>query len=97
MTRAELQRLWARGQRGWPEDSPVAQFPNPPLLAALAGGAVAAVTSGSAQAAGRAVLYVGLGVWAYLELTAGANRLRRAIGAAGLAFVVVRITSAFDG
>ena len=97
MTRAELQRLWAQGQRGWPEDFPVAQFPNPPLLAALAGGAVAAATSGSTRAAGHAVLYVGLGVWAYLELTAGANWLRRAVGAAGLAFVIVRVASAFDG
>src|SRR4051812_26419670 len=60
MTAAEL---WRRGQVGWPERFPVAQFPNAPLMTAIAGWGFAAVTDGTAHDAGRAVFTVGLSVW----------------------------------
>lgn len=75
----------------------VAQFPNAPLLVALA----AALTSlflddGTAAAdVARSVFYVGLTVWAYEEATDGVNRFRKVLGIAGLLFVVVRIAQGF--
>jgi hypothetical protein len=83
--------LWERGQRGWPEESPVVQLPNPPLLVAFGGWLVAAQTDGSAQSAGRGVFYAGLAAWAWGELAEGANWVRRALGVAGFAFVIVRL------
>ena len=83
--------LWRRGQRGWPASYPVAQFPNAPLLVALGGWLVAALTDGSAHAYARAVFYTGLAAWAWEELTDGSNGLRRAFGAVGLVYVVVKV------
>jgi hypothetical protein len=69
----------------------VAQFPNPQLIVALAGlVASQLIDSGSfAWALSRALFFVGLTVWAWLELTDGVNGFRRMLGAAGLAFVLV--------
>jgi hypothetical protein len=71
----------------------VAQFPNPPLILALAG-----LVSGrlldegsSGWALARSFFFVGLGVWAWLELTDGVNGFRRVLGAAGLAFVFISL------
>ena len=97
MNREDLGRLWRAGQRGWPPGSPVAQFPNAPLLLALAGWLVAALASGTAADAGRAVWYAGLAAWAWLELAEGANAFRRVLGAGGLIYVVVRLTQALGG
>jgi len=97
VTRAELGRLWRAGQRGWPPGSPVAQFPNAPLLLAFAGALVGALASGTAADAGRAVWYAGLAAWAWLELADGVNAFRRVLGAAGLVYVVVRVTQALGG
>lgn len=83
--------LWRRGQHGWPASYPVVQLPNAPLLVALGGSLVAALTDGSAHAYGRATFYTGLAAWAWEELTDGANLLRRALGAAGLGYVVVSV------
>ena len=95
MDRRRIAALWARGQRGWPPGSPVAQFPNPPLIAAFVALAVGALTEGAVHAVARAVFYLGLGVWAYLELAQGVNAFRRVIGAVGLAYVIVRLAQAF--
>lgn len=97
MTRGRAARLWRAGQRGWPPRSPVAQFPNPPLLLALAGWLVGALASGTAADAGRAVWYAGVAAWAWLELTDGANAFRRLLGAAGFVYVVVRVADALGG
>ena len=86
--------LWRRGQRGWPADFPLVQFPNAPLLVAAVGWLVAALTSGVAHDYGRATFYTGLAAWAWKELEAGVNWFRRGIGAAGLLFVIVRIAEA---
>jgi hypothetical protein len=92
-----LKDVWRRGQRGWPARHPVVQFPNPPLIVAATGFLLAVVTTGSVADYGRATFYAGLAVWAWLELTDGANRLRRVLGAAGLVLVVVKVGEALGG
>ena len=89
-----LREAWRRGQRGWPADAPVAQFPNPPLLLAIAGWLVAAVTDGAVHDYARAVFYVGLASWAWLELSSGVNRVRRVLGGAVVIFVIVQVARA---
>ena len=90
-TRPSTTELWQRGQHGWPASYPVAQFPNAPLLVALGGWFVAALTDGAAHDYARATFYTGLAAWAWEELTDGANGLRRALGAAGLGYVIVTV------
>lgn len=80
--------------RSWPASFPLVQSPNPPLLAALAGLLVAALTDGSVHAYARAVFYAGLAAWAYLELASGVNWFRRVLGAAGLLYVVIKVGAA---
>ncbi len=80
--------LWRRGQEGWPRRYPLAQFPNAPLLASFAGSGLAALTSGDAHDVGRSVAILGLGVWAWMELTDGVNAVRRLVGAGALVWVV---------
>ncbi|HEU4975250.1 MAG TPA: hypothetical protein VFT50_09190 [Baekduia sp.] len=86
--------LWRRGQRGWPASYPVAQLPNAPLLVALGGWLVAALTDDSVHAYARATFYTGLAAWGWEELADGANGVRRAFGAAGLGYVVVKVGQA---
>jgi hypothetical protein len=85
---------WRRAQRGWPASFPLVQAPNAPLLVAFGGWLVAALTDDSVHDYGRAVFYVGLSAWAYEELSDGANWARRALGAAGLVYVVVKVGEA---
>lgn len=85
---------WRRWQRGWPASFPLVQFPNAPLLVALGGLVVAALTTGSVHAYARAVFYVGLAAWAWEELSGGVNWVRRVVGAAGLIFVVIKVAQA---
>ncbi|MBK5109904.1 MAG: hypothetical protein JJE10_00895 [Thermoleophilia bacterium] len=76
----------------------VAQTPNPPLVAAFIGGVVSLISSDGSLVHGvaRAVFIVGLAIWAYGELTEGVNGFRRALGAAGLAIVLVSLVSSFS-
>jgi hypothetical protein len=94
---AGARTAWERAQHGWPARYPVAQFPNAPLLLALAGSAVAAATDGSARDYARAAASAGLAAWAWLELSAGVNAFRRTLGAAALVLVVARVGSALGG
>ena len=87
-------KIWRRGQHGWPAGFPVVQLPNVPLLAALAGWLVAALTDGLVHDCARATFYTGLAAWAWKEVDDGVNWARRAIGAAGLVFVIVKIAVA---
>ncbi len=72
----------------------VAQFPNAPLAVAI----LAAIASrffdeGSvAHGLSRAIFYVALTIWAYMELADGVNLFRRVLGALGIAFVLMSIT-----
>jgi len=86
--------LWRRGQAGWPRSFPIVQFPNPPLLVALAGWGVAAATDGTVRDGGRWAFTLGLGVWAWEEATDGVNWFRRLLGAGGLAWVAFTLVSA---
>lgn len=86
-----------RASRGWPPSFPVLQPPNLPLWIALGGLLVAAVTDGTVHAYARAVFYVALTAWAWEELTSGVNWARRALGAAALVLVVLRVGAALGG
>ncbi len=70
------------------------QFPNAPLLVALGGWLLARLTDGSVHAYARATFYAGLAAWAWAELVGGANWVRRAVGAGGLVYVVVKVGAA---
>jgi hypothetical protein len=93
-TRLELAALWRRGKGGWPAGFPLVQFPNAPLIAALAAWLVAALTHGSVHAYARAAFYAGLTVWAWEEVAEGVNWVRRALGGAALVYVVVKVGAA---
>jgi hypothetical protein len=93
-TKPTVRDYWRRGQRGWPASFPIVQFPNAPLLAALGAWLVSALTGGSVHSYARAGFYAGLTAWAWEELAAGANWVRRAFGAAGLVYVVVKVGKA---
>ncbi len=88
--------LWRRGQRGWPASFPLVQLPNPPLLTAAAAWLIAAATDGSVHAYARAAFYAALAAWAWDETANGANWVRRALGVAGLLYVVVKVGAALD-
>ena len=68
--------------------------PNVPLLAALGAWLVAAFTDRSVHAYARAAFYAALAAWAWLEVTAGVNWVRRLLGAAGLVYGVVKVGAA---
>jgi hypothetical protein len=88
-----MAELWRRGQVGWPRRFPIAQFPNPPLLVALAGWALAAVTDGTPHDVARVVFTLGLTVWALEEAASGVNRFRRLLGAGVLVWIVAGLAS----
>ena len=79
----------------WPADYPIAQFPNPPLIIGLVALGARYLVSGTWADALAAIGYVFIAIWAYLELTAGVNLFRRAIGLAGLAYIVTVIAQRF--
>ena len=75
----------------------VGQFPNAPLLIALAAALIGALIEDGSAAddISRLIFYGALGVWALLEATEGVNGFRKALGIAGLVFVVVRVVQGF--
>ena len=74
----------------------IGQFPNAPLLVALAAALAGALLDDGSTAddISRVVSYGALGVWALWEVTDGVNGFRRALGVAGLVFVAVRVVQA---
>ena len=91
MRAVSIADLWRRGQVGWPRRFPVAQFPNPPLLLAFAGWALAAVAGGTAHDIGRVIFAVGLAVWALEEALRGVNWFRRLLGAGVLIWILASL------
>jgi hypothetical protein len=83
-----MQRM-ARWQ--WPQSFPIAQFPNPPLIAALLAAGAGHLTTGWAHSACGGVIYVALTVWAYEEARNGDNWFRRLLGAGALIYIASRI------
>lgn len=77
--------------RGWPRRFVIAQFPNAPLLVALAASVVASLTAGRVAGTAEAISRLALGVFAYLELVDGVNWFRRVLGAAVAVWLVVRL------
>jgi hypothetical protein len=75
----------------------VAQFPNGPLLIALAAALATLLLEEGTTASdvARAVFYVALTIWAYEEAADGVNRFRKGLGIAGLLFVVFRVAQGF--
>jgi hypothetical protein len=66
----------------------IAQFPNPPLIAAIAAGTVSRLASGDLARAAAVVGDVALLVWAVEEITDGANWFRRLLGVGGAALAL---------
>jgi hypothetical protein len=80
----------------WPKSVPVAQFPNPPLLVALAGWLVARITAtGPVHDWATATNEIGIAAWAWLELSEGVNWFRRVLGAAALIWLAGKLASQF--
>lgn len=96
-TRPDLVALWRRGQHGWPARFPLAQFPNAPLIVAVAGWLGAALTKDPARSYAEGTFYAGLTAWAWAEMAAGVNWFRRVIGVAGLVYVVAKIAESLRG
>lgn len=69
-----------------PRRFPIAQFPNFPMLVAIAAGGMARRSDGEAAHAALLVSNVATLVWAYEELTDGASWFRRLLGLAGAAY-----------
>ncbi len=90
MDRTDLRALWRRAQHGWPARFPVVQFPNAPLLVALAAAVVGRLSSGTLHDVARTVSGLALAVWAALELARGTNWLRRLLGAGFLVYLAVK-------
>jgi hypothetical protein len=85
-----------RAQWGWPAGYPLVQFPNAPLAVSLGASVVERLVDGRADSYASAVARVALGIWAWEEATSGVNLFRRALGVAGLAYVVVELAAALD-
>jgi hypothetical protein len=85
-----------RAQWGWPGRYPLVQFPNAPLAVAFAASFARRLVDGRADDYASAVFHVALGIWAWEEATRGVNGFRRALGVAGLVYVVVKLAAALD-
>jgi hypothetical protein len=86
--------MWRRGQEGWPRRFVLIQLPNLPLLVALTASAVGRLTEGDAAAYANAIGRLALAIFAYLELTDGANWLRRLLGATIMAYLIYTLGQA---
>lgn len=77
----------------------LAQFPNAPLIVALLGAiANRFFNRGSTiYFVCRAFFFVGIAVWAWLELAEGVNLFRRVLGAAALAWTVYMLQDDLSG
>jgi hypothetical protein len=96
MTSIDVAAAWRRGQQGWPAGFVLVQFPNPPLIVSLAGSVLAGLADGRAGAYAEAISRLGLAVFAYLELTDGANWFRRVLGAVVLVWLVITLGRALQ-
>jgi len=91
MATVDIAATWRRGQQGWPSRFVLVQFPNLPLLVALAGSVLAGIVDGRAGDYAEAISRLGLAVFAYLELTDGVNWFRRVLGAVVLIWLVITL------
>jgi len=70
------------------------QAPNLPVIIAVLAAVLSRFLADGSLAYGlsRAVFFVALTIWAWMELSEGVNGFRRVLGAAGLAFVIYSLT-----
>jgi hypothetical protein len=78
----------------WPARFPLVQFPNPPLLVALAASAATPLAHGAAHRAARSLFFLSLGVWAYEEARHGDNWFRRLLGLGFCAYLIADLANA---
>ncbi len=72
-----------------PGDFKIAQFPNPPMIVSLIAGTLARKAEHERAARAAALISnLALLVWAYEEVTDGANWLRRLFGVGGGAYAI---------
>ena len=69
-----------------PRRFPIFQFPNPPLIAAMAAAAIARFTRGTPSRTAMQLSRLGLLWWSAEEIISGANWFRRLLGAAAGAY-----------
>jgi hypothetical protein len=81
-------------QLSFPRSYPLIQFPNVPLILAFVSGLVAANSHGGEQDGARAISFLSMAVWAYLELFEGVNAFRRLLGLAYTIFTAVHLAGA---
>jgi hypothetical protein len=74
-----------------PRRYPIFQFPNKPLIAAMLAGGVSRATHGATARGAASVAAVAQLVWAYEEITDGANGFRRVLGVAGAAWAAAEL------
>ncbi len=74
-----------------PDNFTIAQFPNPPLIVAMAAGGVARTVDGAPARNAAVVSQLALLVWAYQEVFSGANWFRRLLGLGGAAYSVTAL------
>jgi hypothetical protein len=74
-----------------PRRFPIAQFPNRPMLLAMAAAALAARADGATAEGAALVSRLALLVWAFEEIVSGANWFRRLLGVGGGAYIVIAL------
>ncbi len=67
------------------------QVPNKELVATLVAAGVGTFTTGWVESGAGAVFYLAGATWAYQEITDGANWLRRGLGLAFAAYLLVSL------
>jgi hypothetical protein len=83
-------------RKAWPARFPIVQWPNAPLLVALAASVTSRLTDGMGHTYASSVFYLAFSIWAYEELARGVNWFRRLLGAAILVYIVVRLATALN-
>jgi hypothetical protein len=78
----------------WPAGFAVVQFPNPPLIVALAASVAGHLTHGTGRRLVLSVFYVALSVWAYEEARHGDNWFRRSLGLGFSIYIIISLAQA---
>ena len=80
---------------GFPKRFPLVQMPNEPLIIALGAGQLARRVKGVAHADLLSVAHLATAVWAYAEITQGANWFRRLLGGGVMVLTLLSVAKAF--
>jgi hypothetical protein len=80
-----------------PRRFPIAQFPNRPMLLAVATAVLATRTSGATAEGAARLSRLALLRWSYEEIVSGANWFRRLLGVAGGAYSLITLRQSVAG